>query len=271
VKKGFDPLVQGFRHIPFNDLEAAREAISPSTVAILIEGIQGEGGITPATVGYLLGLRRLCDERRLLLLVDGVQCGHFRSGEFQSFQRILAGVPGAEGFLPDGIAMAKSLGGGFPMGAFWLRESVHDVRLGEILGPGTHGTTYGGTPLGCAVALRILDVIERDGLAAHVRATGDWLHERLEALARELPGVVKGARGLGFMQGIELQPREQVPGMAGSDKAPSMQAIQRLHEAGVLTIPSGNQIVRLLPALNIHRSELAEGVERIAAVLRSFA
>ncbi|KAB2669667.1 MAG: aminotransferase class III-fold pyridoxal phosphate-dependent enzyme [Verrucomicrobia bacterium] len=271
VKKGFEPLVPGFRHIPFNDLAAATEAISPATVAILIEGIQGEGGITPATAEYLLGLRRLCDERRLLLLVDGVQCGHFRSGEFQSFQRILSGVPGAEGFLPDGIAMAKSLGGGFPMGAFWLRETAHGVRFGEILGPGTHGTTYGGTPLGCAVALRILDVVERDGLAAHVRATGDWLHGRLEALVREFPTVARGARGLGFMQGIELQPREGIPGMAGSDKAPSMQAVLRLHEAGVLTIPSGNQIVRLLPALNIRRTELEEGVERIAAVLRSFA
>jgi acetylornithine aminotransferase/acetylornithine/N-succinyldiaminopimelate aminotransferase len=271
VKKGFEPLVPGFRHIPFNDLDAARDAVSPATIAILVEGIQGEGGITPATAEYLLGLRKLCDERRMLLLIDGVQCGHFRSGEFQSFQRILAGVPGGRDFLPDGIAMAKSLGGGFPIGAFWLRETAHDVRLGEILGPGTHGTTYGGTPLGCAVALRILDVIERDQLASHVRATGDWLKERLEALARELPGVVKGARGLGFMQGIELHPKDEVPGMAGSDKAASMQAIHRLHEAGILAIPSGNQIVRLLPALNIPRPQLAEGVDRIAAALRAFA
>jgi acetylornithine aminotransferase/acetylornithine/N-succinyldiaminopimelate aminotransferase len=141
VKKGFEPAVAGFRHVPFNDLTEMRKAISPATVAILIEGIQGEGGITPATPEYLLGLRALCDEKRLLLLMDGVQCGHFRTGRFQSFQRVLEGVPGAEQFLPDGISMAKSLGGGFPMGAFWVREAY-----GDLLGAGTHGTTYGGTP-----------------------------------------------------------------------------------------------------------------------------
>ena len=100
--------------MPYNDLEAVRAAISPATVAMLIEGIQGEGGVTPATPEYLLGLRQLCDEKKLLLLMDGVQCGHFRTGRFQSFQRILEDVPGAATFLPDGISMAKSLGGGFP-------------------------------------------------------------------------------------------------------------------------------------------------------------
>src|SRR6201996_115828 len=116
VKKGFEPMTPGFRHIPYNDLEAARNAISPATVAILIEGVQGEGGVTPASAEYLLGLRQLCDEKKLLLFMDSVQCGHFRSGRFQSFQRILEGpdgkpLPGAENFLPDGISMAKSLGG----------------------------------------------------------------------------------------------------------------------------------------------------------------
>ena len=114
-------MTPGFRHIPFNDLEAARNAISPATVAILIEGVQGEGGVTPAMPEYLLGLRALCDEKKLLLLMDGVQCGHFRTGKFQSFQRILENVPGGEKFLPDGLSMAKSLGGGFPIGAFWVR------------------------------------------------------------------------------------------------------------------------------------------------------
>src|SRR5208282_4813139 len=124
VKEGFEPMVQGFRHIPFNDLAAARAALSPATVAILIEGVQGEGGVVPATAEYLLGLRQWCDEKKLLLLMDGVQCGHFRTGRFQSFQRILEDAvhpAAAAGFLPDGIAMAKSLGGGFPIGAFWVR------------------------------------------------------------------------------------------------------------------------------------------------------
>src|SRR5205823_10307792 len=147
AKKGFEPAVPGFRHVPFNDLDAVRGAISPATVAVLIEGIQGEGGINPATPDYLLGLRRLCDEEKLLLFLDGVQDGHFRTGRFQSFQRILEGVPGGESFLPDGLSMAKSLGGGFPMGAFWVRAPYAD-----LLGAGTHGTPYGGSPLACAVA-----------------------------------------------------------------------------------------------------------------------
>src|SRR5258705_339344 len=116
IKKGFEPMMQGFRQVPYNDLEAMRAAISPGTVAIMIEGIQGEGGVTPATPEYLLGLRQLCDEKNLLLFMDGVQCGYFRSGRFQSFQRILEGLPAGEKFLPDGISMAKSLGGGFPIG-----------------------------------------------------------------------------------------------------------------------------------------------------------
>src|ERR1700710_793768 len=106
VKKGFEPIMPGFRHIPYNDLAAMRAAISPATVAIMIEGVQGEGGVTPATAEYLLGLRQLCDEKKLLLFIDSVQCGHFRSGRFQSYQRILEGVPGGEQFLPDGISMA---------------------------------------------------------------------------------------------------------------------------------------------------------------------
>ena len=271
VKKGFEPLVEGFRHIPFNDLEAARAALSPATVAILIEGIQGEGGITPASAEYLLGLRRLCDEKRILLLVDAVQCGHFRSGRFQSFQRVLEGVAGGAGFVPDGVSMAKSLGGGFPIGAFWLRDEAHGVHLGKILGPGTHGTTFGGTPLGCAVALRILDIIERERLAENVRTTGERLHAGITRLAERYPGVVLGARGLGFMLGIELQPHTRIPGFRSVDTAASLQMVNRLHEAGVLTIPSGTQIVRLLPALNLSPAQADEGLQLIEAVVRSVA
>src|SRR6202000_1968992 len=146
VKKGFEPLVPGFRHVPYNDLAAMRKAIPPSTAAIMIEGIRGEGGVAPATPEYLLGLRQLCDEKKLLLFIDSVQCGHFRSGRFQSYQRILENVPGGDKFIPDGISMAKSLGGGVPIGAFWVRAPYAD-----LLGAGSHGTTYGGSPLACAV------------------------------------------------------------------------------------------------------------------------
>jgi acetylornithine/N-succinyldiaminopimelate aminotransferase len=270
VKQGFGPLVPGFRHIPFNDLQAAANALSPATAAILIEGIQGEGGVTPATASYLVGLRELCDRHRILLLIDGVQCGHFRSGRFQSFQRILEGVPGTEGFLPDGIAMAKSLGGGFPMGAFWVRNQAHGIDLGQLLGPGSHGTTYGGSPLGCAVALKILEIIHRDRLAHHVRQTGDHLRQHLLGLPTRFPDLVADARGMGFMQGIELLPKDKAPAFNRSDAAPSMQLVNKLHAAGVLTIPSGTSVVRLLPALNLPKPQLDEGLRIIDATLESF-
>ena len=264
VKKGFEPAVPGFRHIPFNDLEAARRALSPSTAAILIEGVQGEGGVTPATPEYLLGLRALCDEKKLLLLMDGVQCGHYRTGRFQSFQKILEGVPGGEQFLPDGLSMAKSLGGGFPIGAFWVRTPYAD-----LLGAGTHGTTYGGTPLACAVALKILEVIDREKLADRALTLGAWLKSEIERLARTYPAVVKSARGMGFLLGIELA--DGIPAFAAIDKPPAIQFVNRLHAAGVLTIPAGTHIVRLLPPLNLQPQEAGEGISAIEAVVKSLA
>jgi predicted acetylornithine/succinylornithine family transaminase len=258
VKKGFEPMVAGFRHVPFNDLKSMREAISPATVAILIEGIQGEGGVTPATPEYLLGLRQLCDEKKLLLMMDGVQCGHFRTGRFQSFQRILEGVPGGDKFLPDAISMAKSLGGGLPIGAFWVRD-----KYADLLGAGTHGTTFGGTPLACAVALRVFEVIEKEGLAGNVRKTGEFLKASLQRLVDTFPDVLKSVRGLGFMLGLELVEKEKIPALAASDKSAAAQFVNRLHEIGLLTIPSGTQVIRLLPALNLTHAQANEGVALI--------
>jgi acetylornithine aminotransferase/acetylornithine/N-succinyldiaminopimelate aminotransferase len=264
VKKGFEPMMPGFRHIPFNDLAAARNAISPATVAILIEGVQGEGGVTPATPEYLLGLRALCDEKKLLLLTDGVQCGHFRTGKFQSFQRILENVAGGEKFLPDGLSMAKSLGGGFPIGAFWVREPFQD-----LLGPGTHATTFGGTPLACAVALKIFSVIEAEKLEEQARTLGNWIKNELERLAQTYPTVVKNARGLGFMLGLELA--EKIPAFAASDKSAAIQFVNALHAAGVMTIPAGTHVIRLLPPLNLKPQEAAEGIAKIEALVKSLA
>jgi len=265
VKKGFEPMTPGFRHVPYNDLKAMREAISPATVAILIEGVQGEGGVTPATPEYLLGLRALCDQKKLLLLMDGVQCGHFRTGRFQSYQRILEGVPGGEKFLPDGIAMAKSLGGGFPIGAFWVRAPYAD-----LLGAGTHGTTFGGTPLGCAVALKILQVIEQENLADNARQVGEFLKSGLEQLAQKYPGVIHNVRGLGLMLGMELVPDlAKLPG--DSSKAQSLRFVNVLHAAGLLTIPAGTQVIRLLPALNLRPAEAEEGLKIIASAIAKLA
>lgn len=265
-RSGFEPVVPGFRHVPFNDLPALRAALSPATVAVLIEGVQGEGGITPATSEYLLGLRALCDEQQLLLLMDGVQCGYFRTGRFQSFQRILEGVPGAEGFLPDAVSMAKSLGGGFPIGAFWVREPYAD-----LLGPGTHATTFGGTPLGCAVALKVFEVVERDRLADNARALGTFLQQELERLARQHPGVITSVRGLGLMIGFDLAEKDRISAFARNDPTAAAQFVRRLHAAGVLTVPSGAQVIRLLPPLNLTRSQAEEGIAIIEQVAQSVA
>src|ERR1035438_8903386 len=266
VKNGFEPMTPGFRHIPFNDLDAARNALSPATVAILIEGVQGEGGVLPAMPEYLLGLRALCDEKKLLLLMDGVQCGHYRTGKFQSFQRILENVSGGGKFLPDGLSMAKSLGGGFPIGAFWVRAPYAD-----LLGPGTHASTFGGTPLACAVALKVLEVIEREHLDEQARKLGKWFKEELERLATKYPQVVKRGRGLGFILGLELVEKEKIPAFAASNKTAALQFVNRLHEIGVLTIPAGTQIVRLLPPLNLKPQEAGEGIAKIEELVKQLA
>jgi acetylornithine aminotransferase/acetylornithine/N-succinyldiaminopimelate aminotransferase len=265
VKKGFEPMVPGFRQVPYNDLEAMRAGLSPATAAIMIEGIQGEGGVTPASVEYLLGLRRLCDEKKLLLLMDGVQCGHFRTGRFQSFQRLLEGVPGGELFLPDGISMAKSLGGGFPIGAFWVRAPYAD-----LLGAGTHGTTYGGSPLACAVALKILSVIEREKLGDNARQIGAFLKHGLQELANKYPAVIQSVRGVGLMLGIELAPN--VPNLPGdSNKTQSIRFANLLHAAGLLAIPAGANVMRLLPPLNLRQGEAAEGLRIVESVIAPMA
>ena len=264
VKKGFEPMVSGFRQVPYNDLEAIRNAVSPATAAILIEGIQGEGGVSPATPEYLLGLRRLCDEKRLLLLMDGVQDGQFRTGRFQSFQRILESAEAERNgatpdFLPDGISMAKSLGAGFPIGAFWVRAPYAD-----LLGPGTHGSTYGGSPLGCAVALKVLQVIQREKLADNARQVGDFLKRGLERLAANYPQVIRTARGIGLMLGIELAP--QITNLPGDpSRTQAVRFAQLLHAAGVLTIPAGTQVLRLLPPLTLRQSEAEEGLSAFEA------
>ena len=265
VKKGFEPQVPGFRQVPYNDLAAMRAALSPATAAILIEGIQGEGGIIPATPEYLLGLRQLCDQKKLLLLMDEVQCGHFRSGRFQSFQRILEGVPGGEKFLPDGISMAKSLGGGFPIGAFWVRAPYAD-----LLGAGSHGSTYGGSPLACAVALKILDVIHREKLADNARHVGGYFKSGLEQLAQKYPGIIQNVRGLGLMMGIELVPN--IPNLPGdSSKTQASRFANLLHAAGLLAIPAGGQIMRFLPPLNLQQSEAEQGLKLIESVVAKLA
>jgi acetylornithine aminotransferase/acetylornithine/N-succinyldiaminopimelate aminotransferase len=264
VKKGFEPMMPGFRHVPYNDLAAVRDSISPATVAILIEGIQGEGGLTMANPDYLLGLRKLCNEKKMLLLMDGVQDGYFRTGRFQSFQRILENASGAA-FCPDGISMAKSMGGGFPIGAFWVREPYAD-----LLGPGTHASTFGGTPLGCAVALKVLEIVRQEKLADNARSTGEFLRDGLQSLARKYPAVIHQVRGVGLIIGIELA--ANISKLSGdTSKTQAVRFVNLLHAAGMLTIPAGAHVIRLLPALNLRQNEAEEGLKIIESVAAKLA
>ncbi|HEX4640985.1 MAG TPA: aspartate aminotransferase family protein [Chthoniobacterales bacterium] len=264
VKKGFEPMVEGFRQVPFNDLEAMRAAITPKTAAVLIESIQGESGITPATPEYLLGLRKLCDERGILLMLDEVQAGHFRTGQFHGWQRVLENIPEANGFMPDAVSMAKALGGGFPLGAFWVHE-----KYAEVLSAGSHATTFGGNPLGCAVALKVLEIIERDSLADNAREIGRFMMDELQRLIRKFPSVLKEVRGCGLMIGLEF--RADAPGFAREEKSPALQVVGQLHAAGVLTIPASTAVIRLLPALNITRPDAVEGLHAIEAAVAALA
>ncbi len=256
VKKGFLPMVDGFRSVQFNNLSAFEAAIGPKTAAVLIEGIQGEGGIVSATPEFLLGLRKLCDEKNILLLFDAIQCGYFRTGNFMSYETILEGLPAKSDFKPDAISMAKGLGGGFPIGAMWVKD-----ELAGILGPGTHGTTFGGNFLATAVALKALEIVKRDRLAENARQAGVFLLSELKRLQERFPDIIFGVRGRGLMAGIDLNPAH--PMFQGSDKTPALQLTTKLLNLGLVVIPAGNNVLRFVPAINVTVPDLKEGIEII--------
>ncbi len=244
VKKGFAPLLEGFVHVPYGDLDAVRQAIGPKTAAILIEPVQGEGGIHIATAEFLRSLRALCDEHNLLLLFDEIQCGLGRTGNWCGWKSL------APDLMPDGVSWAKGIANGFPLGSFWVTSHR---GLCDLLGPGTHGTTYGGNPVCCAAGLKVLEIIERDGLLANAVERGSQLAEKLRALNSP---KVSAVRSLGLMVGIEL-----VEGFAALD------GVKALMAAGLLTIPAGERVIRLLPPLNVTAAEIDEAVEKIAGWL----
>ena len=231
----------GFAFGELNNLESFAALVDDQTAAILVETIQGESGINPCTPEFLRGLRRLCDERNLLLLIDEVQCGLGRTGKFYAFEHA--------GIRPDVIAMAKGLGGGMPIGAIWAGD-----RAAELFQPGSHGTTFGGTPLACAAALAVLDVIEREQLLAHVTRVSVAWHEALGALAKSFPQHIAAVRGKGFLVGVQMT----------SDPAPWLAAMR---ERGLLAVSSGNNVIRLLPPLIASADELAQATEIFRSVL----
>lgn len=241
IQKGFRPLVPGFAFGELNNLQSFADLVDDDTTAILVESIQGESGINPCTPEFLVGLRRLCDERKLLLMLDEVQCGIGRTGTFYAFE--------AAGIRPDAIAMAKGLGGGFPIGAIWIGD-----RFADLFQPGSHGTTFGGTPLACAAGLAVLDVIEKEQLLEKVRTRSQpWL-ESLGQLAQAFPQQLLKVRGRGYLVGLQL----------AGDPAPYVAA---LREQGLLVVSAGNNVIRLLPPLVATPEELAKSVDALRAVL----
>jgi acetylornithine aminotransferase/acetylornithine/N-succinyldiaminopimelate aminotransferase len=248
LREGFGPVVPGFAYVPYNDLAAVERAIGPKTAAVMIEGILGEGGVIPASAEYLLGLRKLTRDQGVLLLMDAVQCGHYRTGCFQSYEKILNEAGRKETFLPDAISMAKSLGAGFPIGAVWLGEKLMDV-----LGPGTHATTYGGTALACAVALEVLQIIREEKLAENVATRGEELKEGLRKLAGR--GWVGEVRGFGGMVGVTVKGR------------PHAEVAAQLASTGLLVVPAGSDVLRFLPPYNVTKQEIAEALRKVETTL----
>lgn len=245
MTKGFGPLLPGFVHLPFGDHDALNGAITDTTAAIMIEPIQGEGGIRPVPDQCLKGLRDLCDQHGILLILDEVQCGVGRTGKL--FAHEWAGIE------PDIMMVAKGIGGGFPLGAVLARE---DAASGMTAG--THGSTYGGNPLGCAVGLAVLDIVaERDFLAG-VNQRAGLLRQKLEGLVASHPGVFSGVRGAGLMLGLQCV-------------VPNMDVVKAGYEQELLTVPAADNVIRLLPALNISEDEISQAIDRLSRAASSVA
>ena len=241
IQKGFRPMLETFAAGEFNNLQSFVDLVDDHTAAILVETVQGESGVTSATPEFLVGLRKLCDERGLLLLLDEVQCGLGRTGAFYAYQHY--------GIQADAVGMAKGIGGGMPMGAVWVREPY-----AEYFQPGSHGTTFGGTPLACAAALAVLDVIEKDDLMGAVRRNAPAWHAALRQLVTDFPTQLKEIRGVGYLVGVGFQ----------ADPAP---VNAKLREAGMLCPLAGNNTIRLLPPLTATPADLAKSVAILRTVL----
>ncbi len=237
MTKGFAPLLPGFKHVPWADHDALHAAIDDSVGAILIEPVQGEGGIRPLPDQCLKGLRALCDEKGLLLILDEVQCGVSRTGRL--FAHEWAGV------TPDIMMVAKGIGGGFPLGAVLATEEAASGMTA-----GTHGSTYGGNPLACAVGCAVMDIVSTPEFLETVNARAGFLRQKLEGLVAAHPDVFEGVRGMGLMLGLKC-------------KVAPVDMVKAGYECGVITVPAADNVVRLLPPLNISKDEISEAVNRL--------
>ncbi|MEO1767989.1 acetylornithine transaminase [Thiobacter aerophilum] len=245
VQAGFEPLVSGFARVPYNDVEAVRQAVehNPNIVAILVEPVQGEGGINIPNRDYLAGLRRLCDEKGLLLMLDEVQSGIARTGTWFAHQHA--------DIKPDVMALAKGLGSGVPIGACLARGPA-----AEVFKPGNHGSTFGGNPLACAAGLTVLRVIEEEKLLDNVVRVGAYLRAGLTDALKDVPGVVE-VRGHGLMLGIELD-------------RPCGEIVTRALEAGLLVNVTSERIVRLVPPLILREDEAQHLIDGLVPVIKTF-
>jgi acetylornithine/N-succinyldiaminopimelate aminotransferase len=241
--KGFGPMPEGFTQLPFGDHDALRAAVTDKTAAIIVEPVQGEGGILPLPDACLKGLRDLCDETGTLLIADEVQCGMGRTGKL--FAHEWAGI------APDIMMVAKGIGGGFPLGAVLATE---DAASGMVVG--THGSTYGGNPLACAVGNAVMKTVANDAFLADVNRKAGALRQKLEGLIAEHPDVFENVRGAGLMLGIRCK-------MANTDM------VKAGYDAGVITVPAADNVIRLLPALTITDDDIAEALTRLDAAARA--
>lgn len=261
IQQGFDPMLPGFRYLPYNDVSALENAVSDETVGILVEPVQGEGGVNVASEEFLAALEALCKKHDLLLMFDEVQAGFGRCGEAMAWR------VNAPGIQPDGISWAKGMGGGVPIGSFWLSDRVIDdegTMLSSLMGAGSHGSTYGGNPLVCAAALETLREIREQDLAAN--ATIQEKRIRAEISSWCLP-VITEVRGLGLLLGIGLNP-ELIEVSEGETAA--LKVVKSLMLKGLLTVPAGAETFRLLPPLNVTDSEIDEALAIIKDVLSQY-
>lgn len=245
MHKGFMPLLAGFKYVDFDDLEGAKAAISPNTAGFLVEPVQGEGGIRPASDAFMQGLRALADEHDLLLALDEVQCGVARSGTLYAYEQY--------GIVPDVVATAKGLGGGFPIGACLATEKA---ARGMVIG--THGSTYGGNPLAMAAAEAVLDAVANDEFLAQVRTTSERLRARLEQFIGNYPDLFELVRGKGLMLGIKM--KFETRGFVAH--------LRDNHQ--LLTVAAGDNTLRLVPPLVIGDAEIDEFFDKLSAGAASF-
>jgi acetylornithine/N-succinyldiaminopimelate aminotransferase len=237
--KGFEPVVPGFDHLPFGDLDAIRATVGPETAAVLVEPIQGEGGIRVLSPDFLRALRALCDQHGVLLILDEIQCGMGRTGKL--FHHEWAGI------TPDIMTIAKGIGGGFPLGACLATE-----KAAAGMTTGTHGSTYGGNPLACAIGCAVMDAVTAPGFLDQVSRLAGRLRQRLEALLAAHPGVFEEIRGEGLMLGLKC-------------RLPAADVVRAGYDARVITVPAAENVVRLLPPLNLTDEEADEGMRRLGA------